>query len=297
MNSNLQFEPIRLPQQAQIDKIRAQYGHTSSSHSFCGLYLWQKVMGLEIALENDWFVVRCNSRRENCYFMPCGNQNKTIEFLKDNIDFPQFSLCYLRKQDVQFCISNFSKQMRFRFDRNASEYIYDVSEQCAMKGQLFAKTRKKIHHLLDNNMVEVRPLCKDTIEDAKKIVLEWANEKSVLCPLNYGKDRADVEIALQFLEQYSAVSAQGILVYLNGVPSAVAAGTQISSDTFDLCIAKQTVWTPGVNLFVKHALMEQLGEQYLWLNSEEDLGISGLREHKLEMHPCRLEYMWEGYFD
>lgn len=286
----MRFTPITLSQQETVNRIRNRYGHHSASHAFHSVYIWQKAFGLSILLEDDFFVVKYGKLGDHAYFVPCGNPAKTAAFLRAVNAAGKYRLLYIQKEEVRQIMSLAPTPLRFRYRRDDSEYIYDIPAQCALAGKQFAATRKKIHRLKAQYQVTARPLDADTVEDARQIINAWSTQKLE----GLGNAHEEIETDLCYLEHMDALSGAGTVMYLDGVPSAVAAGAPLDAQTFDLCICKQTNWTAGTNLCVRNLLVRQLAGRYTVLNSEEDLGLPGLRRHKTEMHPARMLNMWEA---
>ena len=105
--------PVRIEDRPQIEEIRARAGHTLSAHAFTSLYLWQKAMKLSVCLENDAFFVRFLQRGDNAWFYPCGSEEAQARFLQAGLQTPEFSLHYVRREDVAFIQSLFPGRFRF----------------------------------------------------------------------------------------------------------------------------------------------------------------------------------------
>ena len=63
-----------------IEKIRSEYGHTLSSHSFASLYLWQHAMGLSLICDKDFFAVQCGGENSKKWFFPETNKKRIALF-------------------------------------------------------------------------------------------------------------------------------------------------------------------------------------------------------------------------
>ncbi len=132
---------------------------------------------------------------------------------------------------------------------------------------------------------------------AGKILEEWEKKDNPLAKVNMTQkgflvknDREERE-ALQNMQK---LGMTGILVFVDGIPYAVAAGYPISKDTYDLFLAKEKSHLAGVGYFVKREFFLSLPKQYQYLNIEEDLGEEGLREMKKRLVPIRMNEIWEG---
>ncbi len=84
------------------------------------------------------------------------------------------------------------------------------------------------------------------------------------------------------------------MVTVDGEPYAIAGGYALTENTFDLCMAKQKGYPPGLSQYVKWQFYLSLPGQYAWVNAEEDLGIEGLRMMKKRMQPAARIRMFDG---
>ena len=94
------------------------------------------------------------------------------------------------------------------------------------------------------------------------------------------------------LEQYDALGFTGILLENEEGLQAMAFGSCITEDTFDLHVTKTLL--PSVDCYLKWELYRRLPETIRWINQEEDLGLPGLRTNKTESGPEVIVPLWKG---
>ena len=289
----IQFTRITLGQRDAVNRIRAKYRHTLSAwHAFHSLFLWQNALRLTLHLEEELFAVKYGLAGENCYFMPCGAPNAVNAFLADLREQGGFRLFFLRSEDVRLLSQTFPSAFRFRYDRNSSEYLYDIDAGCLLKGKDYRNIRHKLQKIRNQHRITAEPLTADSIPAAEEIVRKWQAQKC----LTDNSVLDDVRSSRCFFNNMLALSARGTIISLDGVPSAVAAGIPLSETVFDFCIHKQISNDRGLGTLSYQMLMQQLRGQYLLLNAEEDMGMAGLRLNKQEMKPCRMNRMWEAVY-
>jgi hypothetical protein len=286
----MEFEAIGLCHRPAVDGIRAEYGHTSSSHAFMSLFLWRFDMGLSLFAGDRFFVARCRRRGENCYFFPCGDAADAARFIHSHMGEPDFKLCYLRDADADFLKSEFPGRFSIEYDRDSAEYLYDRAAQVQMKGGRYAKLRQRVSGIERRYELEIEGLSPENLAQSREFVINWRKQRKELFQTGFDDMRASVEA----LEMREELGLFGVLERLNGVPCAVLAGGFISGDTFDLCMAKTLSCVSGFDFYARRALYERLPDECRLINREEDLGIDGLRESKLRMRPCAIVGMWEA---
>lgn len=273
--------PIHYADQPAIDAIRRRYHHTTASHAFASLWIWQWDMQLSLLQGEDFFAVKSGLHGENSWFFPCGNREEVLAFLQEGLQTPGFSLCYLRAEDAALLEAAFPEKFAIEAAPDDDEYLYDVAEQVALSGKKFAHLRNHIRRANADHVLSSSRLYSENFAAAAEIVAVWEQKNTETSALGL----TDRYAAAELFRHAKPLGVQGVLVYVDGEPYAVTAGYPLSDDTFDLCLAKQRDTLPGLSVFAKHELFAALAGSYATVNAEEDLGIAGLRTMKRQMQP------------
>lgn len=273
--------PVRMEDRPNIDAIRKKTGHTLSSHAFTSLYLWQRAMKLSLCLEDDAFFIRFVLRGENAWFYPCGSEKAQAAFLQAGLGTPDFSLHYVRREDIDFIQAHFPGQFRFEEARGDSEYICGRGEQVEMPGGKFRKLRSKVNRGKNCCKWNVLKICRENLPVCRSIIENWEHSGV-----------SDREVALFSLDHFEELNMMGIILESEDGPQAAAYGSCIAEDIFDLHVAKTIMH--NIDSYLKWTLYSCLPETIQWINLEEDLNIPGLRTSKLESVP-ELIPLWKGY--
>ena len=272
--------PVRLEDRSMIDAIRVRAGHTISAHAFTSLYLWQKAMKLSLCLETDAFFVRFGLRGENAWFYPCGSEKRQEEFLRAGLETPEFTLHYVRREDMEFIQTYFPGQFRFEEARGDSEYLCNRDDQVELPGGKYRKLRSKVNRGRHSNQGTITKINPENLSICRDIVENWE--------YNGVSDR---EVALFSLEHFEDLDMMGIILESEDGPKAAAYGSYIAEGVFDLHVAKTVMH--NIDSYLKWSLYSCLPETVQWINLEEDLNMPGLRTSKLESVP-ELIPLWKG---
>ena len=275
--------PIRLEDRPIIDEIRAKTGHTLSAHAFTSLYLWQNALKLSVCLEDDAFFIRFLLRGENAWFYPCGSEEAQIRFLQMGLERQDFSLHYVRQEDMDFIQKQFPDRFRFEEAWGDSEYICDRMAQIEMQGGAYRNLRAKVRKARERHNWIIEPLGPENMEEAKHVLYSWEALR---------ERTGDGDAALIGLTKFEALGFQGILARTEEGPQAVAFGKTIAPDIFDFHVEKTLI--PSTVNYVKWELYRRLPEQIKWINLEEDLNLPGLKNNKLQAVPVAITPLWKG---
>ena len=278
-----QCRPVQLEDRSAVEAIRARAGHQISAHAFTSLFLWQKVMGLSICLREDAFFVRFEQRGENAWFYPCGSEEEQVRFLQWGLKTPDFSLHYIRQEDVEFVQEHFPGKFRFEEARGDSEYICDRQAQVEMPGGAYRNLRAKVRKARERHNWQIQRISTENLEAAKKVVHDWEKLR---------EKTGDGDAALIGLEKFGELGLQGIMMGTEAGPQAIAYGAVIAPDVFDFHVEKTLM--PSIVNYVKWELYQRLPDQIRWINLEEDLNLPGLKNNKLQAVPAAIVPLWKG---
>ena len=278
-----QCRPVQLEDRSAVEAIRARAGHQISAHAFTSLFLWQNVMGLSICLREDAFFVRFEQRGENAWFYPCGSEEEQVRFLQWGLKTPDFSLHYIRQEDVEFVQEHFPGKFRFEEARGDSEYICDRQAQVEMPGGTYRNLRAKVRKARERHNWQIQRISTENLEAAKKVVHDWEKLR---------EKTGDGDAALIGLEKFEELGLQGIMMGTEVGPQAIAYGAVIAPDVFDFHVEKTLM--PSIVNYVKWELYQRLPDQIRWINLEEDLNLPGLKNNKLQAVPAAIVPLWKG---
>lgn len=283
--------PVCLDDRAAVDAIRGKAGHTLSAHAFPSLYLWQKEMKLSLYLQPDFFSVKIDSRGENAWFFPCGDEKSIHDFIQSNMDTPNFSLLYMRSCDAQWLSEQFPDRWDIQREENSDEYICKISDYLAMEGSSYSDLRKKTRRLEREYQAQAKKISADTLEDAYTVLRQWRTVRHHISEENV-EDSGVSEDALRLRDE---LSITGSILYLNEQPVALYAGFPTDSETLDVLVGKCVPDAPNYTVYLAmREFLRQNQESFLYCNLEEDLGIPGIQMVKQKMRPIQKYEIWNA---
>jgi uncharacterized protein len=284
---DVEFRPIELGHKDIIEHIRRCCGHNLSSHAFSSLFIWQEQMKLKLYLSKQLFCIRCEDKDNGNYFFPCGSDEEKLRFIPKLLNLGAVSFRYMREEDRCFLEKYFPGRFEFESAREDWEYVYAREEQVRLEGSEFKHLRSKVHKGEQAHDWTTIKLSRETIPLAADITRSWR------CEAKHNAVSADIGATLKALKFFDELNLSGVLMLNGQVPLAFALGTVISEDTFDLHISKTL--EKDIDCYLKWELFKQLPDQIAYINREEDLGIEGLRIHKIRMKPVRFNELWKGW--
>lgn len=278
-------EEITLLHRGRIERLRAAYGHTLSSHAFNSLFLWHEPMDLSLYLTADMFAVKYGKRGEDTWFFPCGKREAARAFLEKHMDEADFSLCYLRPEDAAWLAACFPDEWAFYRTPEDDEYLYEAEKHICLNGRAYQRFRTQINKVEREDAPESEWICHHNEQDALQVIREWRRLHGAA-----GGQFAGDEIDEEAITMWRRLGIQARILYLRGKPAAVTAGFYLDDNTFDIAVEKTAVPMQGVAYYARRDLI--LAASCEWINHEEDLGLPGLRKMKEGMLPAAKNEMW-----
>ncbi len=284
--SPLQFTPITLQQMDRLEAIRAGSGSTLYVYTFASLFVWQADERYSIFISEDAFLVKHGVRGDNVYMFPCGSESGKKRLIDTLLlqDLPLFT--YVSDEDKLFLEKTYPDRFVFAACRDDYPYLYDKDEQIALSGKSFKSLRHQVHHgRAVAGTWSTEALTADNIERAQRINLRWAEARS-------DGDLTDTASADTALRHFSQLRLWGMLFLADGRDIAYVLGTFVTPEIFDICFCK--VLDKRCDCFIKWELYRSLPAGVKTVDSEEDMGLAGLRTHKMLRRPKELFRVWKG---
>ena len=282
----LAFGPVELSQMDRVEAIRAASGSTLYVYAFASMFVWQEAERYSICISDDAFVVRHGVRGENVYMFPCGSDNGKKRLIDALMSEGSPSFSYVTDEDRAFLENEYPGKFCFIDCRDDYPYLYDKDEQIALAGKNYKTLKSHVHSGLASAEVWTwELLTPDNVPRAIEITREWANART-------DGDLGDAAAAEKALRYFDTLKFWGVLFKADGVDAAYIAGIFVTPEIFDTSFCK--VLDKRCDSFVKWELCRHLPPEVKTVDSEEDMGLEGLRTHKLMRQPKELIRIWKG---
>ena len=134
---------------------------------------------------------------------------------------------------------------------------------------------------------EYRPIEPSLFPECLQLLQRWSDNAEAIGHLQGADSKVmERESISQVFDNWEQFGAIGGALFVDDKMVAFTYGVPINSNTFDLCVEKGDINYKGVYTVVRHHFMQQIPEQYAYINLEEDLGLPGLRRAKSSYHPA-----------
>lgn len=287
----LNFIPLTLNHQVDIEKVYSRYPPSLSGYIFPNLigwsyeytYLWQKI-------RDDLIIISAliDEESQRHLIQPIGNFTKEDQrVLLDSIrqlDYP----CKILEVSSHFInqYPEFCSHFTIINNRNNADYLYKTTDLALLVGRQYEKKRNLIAQAEEKYQWRVKPLTDNCKPYCCKILLELSASAHPI------KTR-EIEIELQALElmmsHFSQLDLKGNLLFIDDLPAAFSIYSKMDSNTAVVLFEKAKREFKGLyQLINRETAKTIMQEGFEYINREQDLGLSGLRQAKSSYHPTKL---------
>ena len=285
------FKPIGLEDKELIAFYYPLYGNGDCNLSFGTLFTRQIQKESSYALVNGQLVIRWKlNNGQFAYTMPVGHgdQAETIRQLREQAEqegtplyiygiFPSLQQWFEDKYQGQFIPFT---------HRDFSDYVYLRNDMVSLQGKHFQPKRNHLNQFRKNHEYEYKPLTIDLIPHCLNLLEQWYDEREDKEDKNLLFEHKAVQVALRHFDQLDLFGGS---IWVNDQIIGFSYGAPVRPDMFAIHIEKASKQIDGAYNVLNQEFARHIPEQYIYLNREEDLGLSGLRKSKLSYQPAFLQ--------
>ena len=284
----IEFKPFQLEDKALYDTYLFCCGERGCEYSFANLYLWGRQ---QAAIENDRMLFFSQYNRRSVYLFPIGPGDLKTAVDAIICDASQRGipcrLTGLLQEDCQQLQLLYPDRFRFHFDRDSFDYVYAIDDLAELKGRKFQKKRNHLNRFRqahpEHRLVEITEENIGTVEAFVELWYQTPLEENP-----YGDYQMEQVAIRKALRNRDSLGLEGLMLLDGDTPLAMALGSLLSEDTFDIHFEKALDIADGAYAAINQGFAAYLWKKYpqlLWLNREDDMGLEGLRKAKLSYCP------------
>lgn len=282
------------PDLAQADAYKDFFtdcGERGCEYSLVNLHLWGRQ---KTAFLHGCLAIFSQYERSSVYPFPIG-QGDIPAVLEEIIqDARERGLaCRLSAMTAGDCMlleELYPGKFHYHPDRTYADYIYAIENLANLPGRKFQRKR---NHL--NRFRQAHPECRmeciteEMFPKLQEMLDLWYESRETSEETDeYHPEKVALHRAF---EKWHQLQLEGVVLTENDRILAMAVGSRLNGDTFDIHFEKALEEVDGAYAAINQAFAAHLHSKYpdlRWLNREDDMGLPGLRKAKLSYCPDRL---------
>lgn len=252
-----------------------------SELTFANLYLFRHVHNYQLTTVEDSLVITGCGYDGRPYFLPplSGDKGGAARRLLHEGKT-------LYGADERFVAEHLAAECHaVAADRDNDDYLYLRSDLAELPGRRFHKKKNRISYFTARHNYTVEAFCTDHLQASLALLDEWGrvhgDELSRSIP-------AEAAATREGLERADELGLSGVVVLTDKGVSAFALGEKLNEATFVCHFEKADPFLEGAAQLVNREYCRSISAEYTYINREQDLGQSGIREAKNSYYPVEM---------
>ena len=167
-------------------------------------------------------------------------------------------------------------------DRDNADYVYRVKDLAGLAGRRYAKKRNHIKKCLSQHTCEYLPITTELIAECEYMQENWCHKRD--CGRNPGLCNEANAIAEAFAH-FGKFELLGGAIRVDGTIQAFAMAEELYPGTAVWHFEKAMSHIPGLSQLINQWFSKYGLTDFDYVNREQDLGISGIRQAKESYFP------------
>lgn len=282
----LTFEPVELNKQSNYLNYLNECPLKASDYSFVNLWSWADTYGLVWAWSRELVWIKQTRPRE-AFWAPVGRWDQ-IDWKEYADDCFEQNLPFVRVPEMLVALwqeSFVDDRVSAETTREHWDYVYSVPELSTLTGNRFHKKKNLINQFKKKYEFEYLPLSDEMIDLAAGMQENWCTWRD--CESNEALDAENAAISkvLQHWRQLQRMTGGAIMV--DSKLAAYTVAERFTEDTLLIHFEKGEPSYKGVYQAINQMFLKNAGNDFKFVNREQDLGDEGLRRAKLSYHPTQ----------
>jgi len=304
------FENLTEEDKKTLKEYFAGFDYRGAGYTFLANYIWRNthclcwevigdylcLAGADCMISEPSAIISMPMTKDGCYD-PVSLRKTILEARRRFLDRKiPFSIELVPGHMVEYLKAAFPEGVVCEHDRDSDEYVYLKEKLINLSGRALHKKKNHLNFFLKNYAYETRPVDKAMIPEILDFVRTVKENKDYdadeMESLNM-EEEAIGEI-LRFVEEPEIYS---VAVFIEGKLQAFALGERINGETAVEHFEKANDAYRGLYQVVCREFCKSLPEDVIYVNREEDMGLSNLRQAKEALKPHHMEEKYSCFLN
>lgn len=279
---NDEYSPISFAGMRRYLELLGKNKSLASDYSFANLWGWAPHYGLEWRFDGALCWIRQN-RPTPCYWAPVGPWDEVRDWTSRPEMAPGSRLIRVPQSLCERWGIALEGRVELEEARGQWDYLYRSSELCALSGNRFHKKKnllKQFQKLYDYRYDSLKAECAETVLNMQTEWCRWNDCESSETLL------AENDAVARVLAHYNDIPGLcGGIIRIDNVPVAYTLAEPLDNDTLVIHFEKAASGIKGVYQAINYLFCNDKGNDFTYINREQDLDDEGLRQAKLSYNP------------
>jgi len=276
------FKKISLDDKPVFDKHYIRFPPDHSGELFTTMVSWGEYVEYRYAFKQNSIIILSKDANGTVMHPPSGEYNtdlfKQVMALanKENIIFG-----FIKKNEKNLLLTHFPS-LKFLENREFFDYVYRASDLAELPGTKYGKIRNRLNKFTKNFAYETEEISEKNMDDIREFLKRWCLWKDCGSDELLENERKAILFSMSHFFNLGLI---GLVIRINGVIQAIAVYQKMNTDTVVVHFEKGSPDFDGIYKAINMETANRVRHLVPFIDREEDLGISGLRQAKLSYHP------------
>jgi hypothetical protein len=290
------FRPVTFDDKSVFDKHYEKYPPIHSDNVFTTIISWMEYADYHYAYVDGNLIIYSNIDNKIRFRPPSGKFNKSVfdQVLglakKQNSNYP-FGVVNEITRDK---MSESYPKMIFDEHRDYFDYIYLTKDLVELSGSAYAKIRNRLNKFKRNYQYSVERITEENISDVKEFLKRWCLWKDCESDPILENERKAILISIN---NHFELGLSGILIRINDAIESISVFEGMNKDTAIVHYEKGSPDFDGIYKAINQETAKTLKDDFMFINRESDMGISGLRKAKQSYRPHHMIKLFHVHKD
>lgn len=303
--NKLIFRNLEITDRQIVDRAVRYADSMSCQVSFANLYCLSCKYNTKICISEGVLYIRQSRRDENlyeAYLLPMKIPEESSEGESDHpLDWFHRAIGKIREEAhsagkllMFFGVTEDMKELvleeeteRFHEveNRDWADYIYLSEKMISLSGSRLAAKRKAYNKFMREyaERITISEIKAENIEEVREFQKNWMeNNNKTESGQSLVLENRSINIAL---DSFEALGLKGIVIYIDNRVAAYSYGQPVTDKIFDVIVEKGDYRYPNIYRVINRFFVVYCCKKYKYINREEDIGLTGLRQAKMRYQP------------
>ena len=278
----IEFRPFEIGQKEYINRFFGEHHYERADCSFDTLFLWQHAYHTMWAVEDGVLFIRAGYGDQTFFMPPFAGDGASfthgLALIRDHL--AEMGKPFMIKAASPWVVEKIQEFLpgKFNFveDRDNWEYIYRTQDLITLPGKKFRMKKNHLNSFLRQYGDYVyEPITVDNTEETK--AAEWFARHGDI-------EEEKQAISLAFAN-WEALGMRGAVIRIYGRIEALTMGSFLNERVAHIHFEKANPEIRGLYQAINREFLAREFSTTEFVNREEDLGLPGLRQAKMEYNP------------
>ena len=279
------FRPVTLEDRGFFAEIYARYPQVHSDNTFTNMVCWNHYANYRYAFVDGSVILSSTIGNQTRFRLPIGPRNPVLTRALLDLAFEagDDKPVNLIDPDSATWLKKICPDLTIVPDRRYFEYIYLASDLANLQGGQYLSIRRQLNRFRKNCAYSVEPVSPGNQAEIKEFLIKWCEWKG--CEGGDPVLAHEKEAVFFAVDNLVSLGLRGLVIRVDRKIGALSLFEGLNADTALVHFEKGLPDCEGIYKAVNAEAAAMLAKEYIYINRESDLGVSGLREAKLRYHP------------